>query len=185
MREEYRKETEGPHIVAAGPPITRTGGHCWYLGGQADGEKGVIAAVIERDRNGADLVKIMATGGMSTIGSDPGGSQYTAAELGAAVRAAHRLGPPVTGHAHGAAGIADAVAAGCGVLTYDASYCTAQRRPSTGCPPGASLSSEARYSGRVVGVLQQAACRPSPARPCVLSQRPHSRAAVSSSPRPR
>lgn len=102
----------GPQIVAAGPPLTGSGGHCWYLGGVADGTEAAVAAVRERARHGVDLVKIMATGGMSTTGSNPGGSQYSPAELRAVTDAAHRLGLPVTAHAHGAAGIADAVAAG-------------------------------------------------------------------------
>ena len=42
IREEtaVRSET-GPTILAAGPPLTPTGGHCWFLGGQADGLDGI------------------------------------------------------------------------------------------------------------------------------------------------
>ncbi|MFC8360078.1 amidohydrolase family protein [Streptomyces griseorubiginosus] len=109
LREEYE---EGPHIVASGPPITRTGGHCWYLGGEADGAEQAVRAVTERARRGADLIKVMATGGMITAGSDPGSAQYTLAELRAITRTAHELGLRVTAHAHGASGIADAVTAG-------------------------------------------------------------------------
>ena len=35
----------GPRIVASGPPITTTNGHCWFLGGEADGPDGVRQAV--------------------------------------------------------------------------------------------------------------------------------------------
>src|SRR5439155_2365195 len=35
----------GPTVLAAGPPITTTGGHCWFLGGEADGVDGIRAAV--------------------------------------------------------------------------------------------------------------------------------------------
>lgn len=101
-----------PHILASGPPLTRTGGHCFYLGGEADGADAVAAAVADRARHGVDLIKIMATGGMATAGSDPGGAQYTRDELRTAVRTAHECGLPITAHAHGAGGIADAVAAG-------------------------------------------------------------------------
>ena len=38
----------GPRILAAGPPLTVSGGHCWFLGGVADGEDGVRRAVRER-----------------------------------------------------------------------------------------------------------------------------------------
>ncbi|MEU7134119.1 amidohydrolase family protein [Streptomyces sp. NPDC046261] len=112
LREEYAAGALGPQILAAGPPITRGGGHCWYLGGEADDTEQAVAAVAARARRGTDLVKIMATGGMSTRGSDPGGAQYSPAELRAVTRAAHGLGLPVTAHAHAASGIADAVAAG-------------------------------------------------------------------------
>ncbi|GKQ39168.1 amidohydrolase family protein [Streptomyces sp. A012304] len=109
LREEYER---GPHIVASGPPITRTGGHCWYLGGEADGAEQAARAVEERARRGVDLIKVMATGGMTTAGSDPGSAQYTPAELRAITRTAHELGLRVTAHAHGASGIADAITAG-------------------------------------------------------------------------
>ena len=113
LRDEYATEPEtGPDIVAAGPPITRTGGHCWFLGGEADGVEAVRAAVEERGGRGADVVKIMATGGVTTPGSQPHGSQYSLAELAAATERAHALGKPITAHAHGVGGIADAVAAG-------------------------------------------------------------------------
>jgi len=112
LREQLANGGSGPHVVASGPPITRTGGHCWYLGGEADGADQVVAAVADRAEHGVDLVKIMATGGMGTPGSDPGAAQYPLAQLRAVTRAAHERGLPVTAHAHAAQGIADAVTAG-------------------------------------------------------------------------
>ncbi|MFI7532921.1 amidohydrolase family protein [Streptosporangium sp. NPDC049376] len=112
LREEYATGEPGPQIVAAGPPITSNRGHCWYLGGEAEGAEELVAAVTSRAEHGTDLVKIMATGGMSTKGTNPGGSQYGLADLRAVTRTAHGLGLPVTAHAHAAAGITDAVAAG-------------------------------------------------------------------------
>ncbi|MGP4003468.1 amidohydrolase family protein [Streptomyces sp. 8N706] len=113
LRDHSAAGTEvGPEILAAGPPITRTGGHCWFLGGEADGIAAVQAAVEERIARGADVVKIMATGGVITPGWGPHQSQYTLDELSAATRAAHAHGRPVTVHAHGRQGIADAVAVG-------------------------------------------------------------------------
>lgn len=113
LRDEYSAEPEaGPDIVAAGPPITRTRGHCWFLGGEADGIASVQAAVAERVARGADVIKVMATGGVTTPGWGPHESQYTFEELAAATEAAHALGRPITAHAHGARGITDAVAAG-------------------------------------------------------------------------
>jgi imidazolonepropionase-like amidohydrolase len=113
LRDEYRAQPEtGPDVVAAGPPITRTRGHCWFLGGEADGVAGLRAAVAERAARGVDVIKVMATGGNITPGWGPHESQYTFEELAAATEAAHALGRPITAHAHGARGIIDAVAAG-------------------------------------------------------------------------
>ncbi|MBB5118079.1 amidohydrolase [Streptomyces eurocidicus] len=104
--------TAGPKVLAAGPPVTTPGGHCWFLGGQAEGVEGVRAAVRERAERGVDVVKVMVTGGDLTPGSDPYRPQYGPAELRAAVREAHRHELPITAHAHAASGIAVAVAAG-------------------------------------------------------------------------
>jgi imidazolonepropionase-like amidohydrolase len=113
LRDEYLADPgAGPEIVAAGPPITRTRGHCWFLGGEADGIAGLQGAVAERVARGVDVIKIMATGGNITPGWGPHESQYTFDELAAATEAAHAQGRPITAHAHGAAGITDAVAAG-------------------------------------------------------------------------
>ena len=113
LRDEYRADPlAGPEVIAAGPPITRTRGHCWFLGGEADGTVGVQAAVAERAARGVDVIKIMATGGVITPGWGPHESQYTFEELAAATKAAEALGKPITAHAHGPQGIADAVAAG-------------------------------------------------------------------------
>ena len=113
LRASYRAgERIGPELLVAGPPITRTRGHLWYLGGEADGAEEVRAAAAERARRGCDTVKIMATGGFVTPGFGPQDSQYGLPELDAAVREAHRHGLPVAAHAHGRQGIADSLSAG-------------------------------------------------------------------------
>ncbi|HEY5848236.1 MAG TPA: amidohydrolase family protein [Microlunatus sp.] len=102
-----------PTIVAAGPPITTAAGHCHFLGGvAAPGVKGIRAAVRQHAHQGVDVIKIMATGGQLTPGSHQHLAQFTAEELAAAVEEAHRLGLPITAHAHATAGIENAVAAG-------------------------------------------------------------------------
>ena len=102
-----------PTIVAAGPPITTPGGHCHYLGGAvAPTIADVRAAVREHAARGVDVIKIMASGGNLTPGSRQELAQFPAEVLRAAVEEAHRLGLPVTAHAHGTGAIADAVAAG-------------------------------------------------------------------------
>jgi hypothetical protein len=61
---------------------------------------------------GADLIKVMSTGGFMTKGSAPWFAQFSLAELTAVVAEAHRLGKRVAAHAHGREGIARAVARG-------------------------------------------------------------------------
>ncbi|HVF32932.1 MAG TPA: amidohydrolase family protein [Acidimicrobiales bacterium] len=99
-------------ILAAGPPLTRVRGHCWYLGGEADGEDALRAAVRERAARGCDVVKIMVTGGHGTPGYPMWASQYTTAEVAAVVDEAGRVDLPVAAHCHGLDGIESALAAG-------------------------------------------------------------------------
>src|SRR5438552_3003542 len=73
---------------------------------------GIRAAVRERAARGVDVVKVMASGGGLTAGSQLHESQYGRAELAAAVDEAHRLGLPIAAHAHAAGSVADAVAVG-------------------------------------------------------------------------
>lgn len=102
-----------PTILAAGPPITSAGGHCHFLGGVAEpGPDGMGAAVREHAERGVDVIKLMASGGTMTPGTRQELAQFARADLRAAVEEAHRLGLPVTAHAHGTGAIADAVAAG-------------------------------------------------------------------------
>jgi imidazolonepropionase-like amidohydrolase len=111
LRDRFRDGQEvGPRILVAGPPITVSGGHCWFLGGVADGEDGIRRAVRERVSHGVDVIKIMATGGNMTPTFGPHQSQYNRAELAAAVDEAHAHRLRIAVHAHGPHGIADALA---------------------------------------------------------------------------
>jgi len=112
----------GPRILASGPALSITGGHCdqnllpyeWHAtsDGAADGIEGVQHKVREIIKYGADVIKVCATGGVLSKGDDPRASQYTLEEMKAIVADAHRLGRKVAAHAHGAQGIAWAAEAG-------------------------------------------------------------------------
>ncbi|MGC2696644.1 MAG: amidohydrolase family protein [Candidatus Angelobacter sp.] len=112
----------GPRIMASGPALSITGGHCdqnllpyeWHASsdGAADGVEGVQHKVREIIKYGADVIKVCATGGVLSKGDDPKASQYTLEEMKAIVADAHRLGRKVAAHAHGAQGIAWASEAG-------------------------------------------------------------------------
>jgi len=103
---------EGPRLLVAGAPITTTGGHCWFMGGECDGETGIRKAVREHVKAGTDWIKVMATGGNMTPRTNPFAAQFTVDELRACVEEAHRLRRKVAAHAHGVVGIRAAVEAG-------------------------------------------------------------------------
>jgi imidazolonepropionase-like amidohydrolase len=112
----------GPRIVASGPALGITGGHCdenllppafnFQGDGVADGVPGVQHKVREVIKYGADVIKVCATGGVLSKGDDPNASQYTLEEMKAIVADAHRLGRKVAAHAHGAEGVRWASEAG-------------------------------------------------------------------------
>lgn len=112
----------GPRIIASGPALSITGGHCdenllpyefhATSDGAADGVEAVQHKVREVIKYGADVIKVCATGGVLSKGDDPQASQYTLEELKAIVADAHRLGRKVAAHAHGAQGILWASEAG-------------------------------------------------------------------------
>ena len=102
----------GPRLVVAGPPVTVTGGHCWFMGGEADSEDDLRRIVRTHHKHGADLIKVMATGGFMTSGSAPWYAQFTTEQLAVIMAEASRVDKPVAAHAHGLEGIRRAVAAG-------------------------------------------------------------------------
>lgn len=111
--------TIGPRILAAGTPLTSHRGHCWFLGGEAQGPNQIREAVRHQARQGADVIKVMATGGGLTADGPPiWALQFTAEELTAAVEEAHHAGLPVAAHAHGTGGIAAAIAAGVDTIEH-------------------------------------------------------------------
>ena len=102
----------GPRLVVAARPITVTGGHCWFMGGEADSEDDLRRLVRTHHKHGADLIKVMSTGGFMTTGSAPWYAQFTTAQLAVIVEEASRVDKPVAAHAHGIEGIRRAVEAG-------------------------------------------------------------------------
>ncbi len=101
-----------PAVVAAGPPITSVGGHCASMGGEAAGEDQLRRAVRERAERAVDVVKVMASGGFATAGTQVMLCQFILKELRVVVGGAHAAGLPVTAHAHGLPAVHMAMAAG-------------------------------------------------------------------------
>ncbi len=101
-----------PTILASGPPVTSVGGHCHYMGGEVRGRDEIVRAVQERADRGVDVVKVMASGGMTTAGTDVLGTQFSTEEMALLVDEAHRRGLPVTAHAHPLPAVEQALAVG-------------------------------------------------------------------------
>ncbi len=102
----------GPRILCAGQPLTTTRGHCWFWGGEAVGDAEIRAVIARQVERRADWIKVMATGGITTKGTNPGDAQFEAAELRLAVAEAERHDRPVAAHCHGTEGIRRAAQAG-------------------------------------------------------------------------
>lgn len=108
----------GPRMLTVTAPLTVTGGHCWFFGGECEGVDEVRRRVRQARREGADAIKIMSTGGNMTEGTLPSEPQFTLEELIAIVEEAHKYGMKVAAHAHGAEGIRRSLLAGVDTLEH-------------------------------------------------------------------
>ena len=102
----------GPTMLCAGKLICITGGHGWWLGAEIDGVDEMVHAVRANIKAGANLIKLIATGGVLTPNVDPMQAQLDLDGMRAAVNEAHRFDRKITAHALGAPGIRNAVDAG-------------------------------------------------------------------------
>ena len=107
----------GPRLLCAGQPITSVAGHCHFWGGEAAGFAEAEAVLRRQLEHDVDLIKVMATGGRMTKGSNPIDPQFDLATLTQIVElaASHQL--PVAAHCHGTEGIR--IAAEAGVRTIE------------------------------------------------------------------
>ncbi len=108
----------GPTIVASGPAICMTGGHVHYIGVEADGEDEIRKTTRKLLKDGVDLIKVMATGGIYTFGEEPGSPQLTKEELTATVDEAHKKNKKVAAHAEGLIGIQNCLEVGIDTIEH-------------------------------------------------------------------
>jgi imidazolonepropionase-like amidohydrolase len=118
----------GPRIVPATYAIGATGGHCDSTEfppsvtvpgpAVANGPEAIRATVRKLRKYGAEVIKFCGTGGVLSKTDTVGGQQYDLAEMKALVDEAHMLGLKVAVHAHGAAGIKDAIRAGVDTIEH-------------------------------------------------------------------
>ena len=108
----------GPRLLCAGQPITSPHGHCHFWGGEAQ-DLAAAQNVLERQvKRGTDLIKIMATGGRMTKGSEPTDAQFSQETLNALVATAHSHQLQVAAHCHGTEGIHRAAVAGVNTIEH-------------------------------------------------------------------
>ena len=120
----------GPRIIAAGPPLAIVGGH-----GDVSGFKPEINAILSSgytctgpvecaekvrraSQNGADTIKITATGGVLSQQGRGLDAHFSDAEMKSIADTAHSLGLDVMAHAHGARGIEAAARAGIDTIEH-------------------------------------------------------------------
>lgn len=118
----------GPRIVASGPGISITGGHGDVNGYSpqtsvemfpaerdfqiADGVDQMRHVVRAQVKYGVDVIKVLASGGVLSLGDEPGAPQFSEDELKVAADEAHKAGRKIAAHAHGTQSIKDAINAG-------------------------------------------------------------------------
>lgn len=116
----------GPRVYTAGRSIATTGGHADQTDGRnlaLMGDPGPLQSVIngadearkairQHYKEGVDVIKITATGGVLSLGANGQNPQFTKEELDAIVTTAHEYGLKVAVHAHGTEGMKRAVLAG-------------------------------------------------------------------------
>lgn len=127
LRNAINKEiTVGPRIYTAGRTIATTGGHGDVSNGlkkEWAGDPGPVDGVVngvdecrkavrQRYKEGSDLIKITATGGVLSQAKDGAGAQFTEEEIKAIVETAKDYGFKVAAHAHGAEGMKRAIRGG-------------------------------------------------------------------------
>jgi len=101
----------GPRFILSGRALTITGGHCRYFGGEADGVEGMRLAARQMLKEGADFIKIMASGG-GTVGTYSQFPSYEVEEMRAAIAEAHKIGKLASCHCIATESITRALDAG-------------------------------------------------------------------------
>ena len=166
----------GPRVYSAGKSIATTGGHADPTNGARDGlhdsptpADGVVdgpfearKAVRARYQDGANLIKLTATGGVLSLATNGQNPQFMADELKAVVDTAKDYGMKVTVHAHGKDGMLRAIAAGVDSIehgTYmDAEVMAAMKQAGVYYVPtitaGESVAERAAIPGYFPAVVQ-------------------------------
>lgn len=119
IRERIRRgEIAGPRIVAAGAPVTIVNGPADFWGGAVEQPEDGPSMVARQIEAGADVIKIMGAGGVTTGAVSPFRSVFAQPVMDEMVASAHRAGLRVAVHCHGAQSILVAARAGADTLEH-------------------------------------------------------------------
>ena len=113
-----RGSRSGPRLICSGQPITSPGGHCHFWGGEAASLDEARVVLNRQVQHKVDLIKIMATGGRLTPGSNPTDAQFPQETMNALVAMAHEHDLPVAAHCHGTEGIKRAALSGVDTIEH-------------------------------------------------------------------
>jgi imidazolonepropionase-like amidohydrolase len=105
-------QVAGPRLMAAGPALTITGGHGYQFGREVDGELEFIRAVRANVRDGAEVIKVVASEAAMITTSVAGVEEVSEAELEAVVHEAERLHRRVLSHAQNSESVRRSARAG-------------------------------------------------------------------------
>ena len=103
---------KGPRVIASGMLLTMTGGHGHAIGIECDNPDEARKAARLQIKKGADVIKLIATGGVLTPGSEIGAPQMSEEDMRAACQEAKRQGRTSAAHCIGVSGIKNAIRAG-------------------------------------------------------------------------
>ena len=103
---------KGPKVLACGYAICARGGHGYEICYETDGADSIRRAVRQAIKDGADVIKLMASGGVNSPGPEPAPCELTVEEIKTAIETAHNRGRKVAAHAHGNTAIRRCVEAG-------------------------------------------------------------------------
>jgi len=103
---------QGPRVLTAGHVLTITGGHGHFFGEECDTAEDLVRGVRRLAKAGADVIKLMATGGVLTRGITAQRSAFSAEQIAAAVAEAHEANMRVAAHAIGSDGVVAALHGG-------------------------------------------------------------------------
>jgi imidazolonepropionase-like amidohydrolase len=167
LREAISRDVlPGPRLLLSGPPLTSLRGHCYFMGGEVEGRDDMARKIGGLVTSGADFIKVMATGGGLTPGTDSLALQFSPDDLAFIVSEAGRANRYVAAHAHSPESIRVCVGAGVrtiehasfvdrGAIAADGAILQAMSSQTVIAVPTNIPAVHAAQAGRTLGLARQ------------------------------